>query len=694
MKQPTPKPHPRRWLFRLVAVVLLPLLALCLAEGVLRLAGYGYDTHLFEKQTLHGAEFFLNNEHFSDRFFPPELARWPSPVLMPAVKAPGTYRIFIMGESAAQGDPQPAFGPARYLEALLRERFPRAHFEIVNVGITAINSHVILPIARECARHDGDLWIVYMGNNEMVGPFGAATVFGAQAPPLFFVRLNLALQQTRLGQALMDLSRRLHQKKSAPAHWGGMEMFLGQELRPNDPRRERVYRNFTGNLRDIVRAGLDAGPRVLLSTVAVNLKDCPPFASPDPAGPAAEFRLGQSLLPSAAAREHLQKACDDDGLSFRADSRINGAIRDAAAAFAGPNLLFCDAARDLAAAQPDGVCGQETFYEHVHFNFPGAYHLALLWAAQTEKCLPDALRAGAASSWASQEICDARLGITAWNRSDVLHDVLGRLQKPPLNSQSNNPWRIELLQHEIDGLRAAKSAAAAPAARALYEDAIQRAPADYYLPENYAEFLELTGDLRGAAAQWRRGHELMPRNPLAYLSEGQLLMKLGQAEPARAALQEAVRLHPRYSEAWLELGKLDASANHLDLALEKYRHAAALQPSPEAYLCIGKALSLQKHSPESLASFRLALAYNPSYWEAHYALGGELGLHDQFAEARHEFEEVVRLNPNFPMGHLNLGVALLKLNDYPGAREQFNETLRLDPANQTARAYLASARQP
>ena len=53
--------------------------------------------------------------------------------------------------------------------------------------MTAINSHAVLPIARECARHEGDLWIVYMGNNEMIGPFGAISVFGSQAPPLWYV---------------------------------------------------------------------------------------------------------------------------------------------------------------------------------------------------------------------------------------------------------------------------------------------------------------------------------------------------------------------------------------------------------------------------------------------------------------------------------------------------------------------------
>src|SRR5207344_3209805 len=102
---------------------------------------------------------------------------------MYARKPAGVTRVFVLGESAAMGDPEPAFGPARYLEALLQLKHPGRRFEIVNVAFTAINSHVLLPLAQECARHEGDLWIVYMGNNEMVGPYGAATILGTQAPP-------------------------------------------------------------------------------------------------------------------------------------------------------------------------------------------------------------------------------------------------------------------------------------------------------------------------------------------------------------------------------------------------------------------------------------------------------------------------------------------------------------------------------
>jgi hypothetical protein len=165
------------------------------------------------------------------------------------------------------------------MEVLLREKFPGAKIEVVNVAFTAINSHVILPIARECAKHDGDLWIVYMGNNEMVGPFGAATVFGKRAPPLPYVRLVLAVKRTRVGQLLAAWTQKLGGNANQAPSWGGMQMFLNNQIAPDDARKETVYQNFRGNLDDILKAGVNARAKILLNTVAVNLKDSPPFAS-------------------------------------------------------------------------------------------------------------------------------------------------------------------------------------------------------------------------------------------------------------------------------------------------------------------------------------------------------------------------------------------------------------------------------
>src|ERR1017187_5148207 len=257
----------------------LPLLLLVGVELALRVGGYGYSTDFFKRATIAGQDYFVENDQFGLRFFPPSLVRVPSPVFMRAKKAPDTIRIFIRGESAALGDPRPNYGAGRYLEALLRARYPGAKFEVVNTAVTAINSHVILPIARECAHHEGDVWVVYMGNNEMVGPFGAATVFGLQAPPLRLVRLSLMLKETRLGQLLGALGHKLRPSSSGPSEWHGMKMFLQNQVPPNDARKEVVYLSFHQNLEDLLRAGLDSGARIVLSTVAVNLKDCPPFGS-------------------------------------------------------------------------------------------------------------------------------------------------------------------------------------------------------------------------------------------------------------------------------------------------------------------------------------------------------------------------------------------------------------------------------
>ena len=168
----------RRALFIVIALVAVPAVLLLALELGLRLCGYGYETTFFKPLRIGTEDYLVENDKFGWRFFPPEISRSPTPIRMPAHKSPGTYRIFLLGESAASGDPEPAYGMGRYLQVLLQERYPATRFEVVPAAMTAINSHAVLPIARECASHEGDLWVVYMGNNEMAGPFGAATVFG------------------------------------------------------------------------------------------------------------------------------------------------------------------------------------------------------------------------------------------------------------------------------------------------------------------------------------------------------------------------------------------------------------------------------------------------------------------------------------------------------------------------------------
>ena len=735
--RPAAKPLASRrlWLFRLTAL-LLPLVLLAVLELALRLGGYGFDPHFFKPFKIGGEDYLVQNDDFSFRFFPIEAARNPGALRMKAVKPPGTFRIFILGESAAMGDPQPAYGPARYMEMQLRETFPGVKFEVVNVAFTAINSHVILPIARECAQHQGDLWIIYMGNNEMVGPFGAATVFGRRAPPLAYVRFVTAIQRTRIGQWLTDLSCRLRNRGAQPASWGGMEMFLQNQIAPDNPVKEDVYRNFARNLDDILHAGLGSGAKILLNTVAVNLKDCPPFASLagghlSPAeraqfdqlytnglqaaaqkdysgatrlfGQAAkldgqfaelQFHWGECLLAQkdfSAARGHLQGACDDDALPFRTDSRLNDLIAAAGKRLAGDRLVLFDAAAALAAQTTDGVCGTETFYEHVHFDSDGSYRLGLAWAQQVEQMLPAGVPR-ASQGWLSPTQCADRLGLPGWIRAATLQQMASRMQEPPFSSEPNNSDRVERLlaraRQLVEQLDADTNNLAA--ARENFRRQLDRVPDDFLLHENYAAFLQGAGDLPRATAEWQQVHELIPHDYLPLYQMGRLLGRQGQWAEAEADLRAALRIRRGASEGWMDLGQVLAAQGKYADALASYAVARRQQPQDEQPLLQAGNLHAQlKQTDEAIHCYREAIRLNAANWEPHFQLGRELDAVGRLEEAKDEFAATVKLNPNFPGGRLFYGVQLAKLGRLDEAQRELIEALRLEPDNKNAQGALA-----
>lgn len=714
----------------------VPLLLLLALELALRVGGYGYATNFFKKTTVAGQEYFAENDQFGLRFFPASLARVAPPVLMPAKKAPDTIRIFILGESAALGDPRPNYGAGRYLETLLRRRFPEHKFEVINTGITAINSHAILPIARECAQHDGDVWIVYMGNNEMVGPFGAATVFGAQAPPLAVVRMHLWLEGTRVGQLLGAVVGHFRPRSAGSGNWRGMEMFRGNQVPPKDPRKEVVYRNFAQNLDDLLRVGGAAGAAIVLNTVAVNLKDCPPFSSAPatnlppaqaatlqhlcqeadaaresgdfttaasrlaaaadlcPLSAELQYRLAECLLHStngAAAGQHFQRALDDDALPFRADSRINGVLIAAARHFPGRNLGWCDAATVLATAAPEGVPGAESFYEHVHLNFAGNYQLARAWAGQIQTQLAGRLGHAAATNWLSQAECERWLGLTDWNRVSVLEEVARRMQEPPFTDQLEHEPRLAILTNQISECRARIASTPPEQAVQLYETALAGNPQDYRLHENFAEFLEAIHDRR-ATLERQKVCELIPHFYFPFYRLGLDLEEDGQFAEALQAFTQAAALRPAQGEVRLQLGIVHARQQQWPLAWEELERARQLNPDDaHVYLYSGEVLGKLNRRLEAIASLREAVRLQPNYWEAHYRLGDDLAQQEDVSGAEAEFEQVVRLNPNYVKAHANLGVALYKQGRLNEAVEQFDEVLRLDPQNRQALEFKQHA---
>ena len=724
----------RIWLFRFLAVILVPACALGLLEISLRLFGYGHPTSYFLRQRLNDREMLTSNPWFGLRFFPPALARSPVPVVAPLQKEAGVYRVFVFGESAAMGDPQPAYSAGRMLQVLLQERFPHAKFEIISTAMTAINSHAVLPVARECARYHGDLWVIYMGNNEMVGPFGANTVFGVRAPPGIWVRAYLGLQQARLGQWLAATSRVL--SRSSTGSWEGMKMFEGHQVRPDAPVKEQVYKNFRENLDRILAAAGRARVPVVLSTVASNLRDCAPFGtdatSPLSDGDAAarlallqagasnaarglwpdavasyervlsqhpmdaelHFRIGEGRLAlgnQAAARSAFVAARDLDALPFRTDSTINALIAQAAKSRPTNAVSLVDAEQALEPPPSSGIPGLETFYDHVHLTFEGNYRLARSWAEQVTRFLPPGMTRGRTADWVSPELCAQRLGFTEWSRAAALEEMVQRVSEAPFLGQVNHSNHLHQLSQRLSEIRARLRPEARQQARSSLDRAVRTHPEDHWLHQSYAEFLSAGGELAAATAQIQVVCDLLPWHYAAYLQLGRLLARQKRFDEARGAVVEALRRKGNLADAHFELAQIDsaqgrwAGALAQTVLLEKFRPG-----DPASHLLRARIYDQQNRREEAIASLREAVSLRPSSWEARYLLGLDLVLAREFDQAREHLEEVIRLRPDYASGHLNLGYAMAQQGRFKDAANQFRQTLRLEPGNAQAQQFLES----
>src|SRR5204863_5323581 len=123
-----------------------------------------------------------------------------------------------------------------------------------------INSHVILPIAEDCARREPDLFLVYMGNNELVGLHGVSADSTFVDRHLALSRMLDTLKGTRVGQ--LALSGKGKQDRSQD-----MVYFRQNRCAADDPRREPVLQNFAANLGGVCDAVRRARGRALLLTV-------------------------------------------------------------------------------------------------------------------------------------------------------------------------------------------------------------------------------------------------------------------------------------------------------------------------------------------------------------------------------------------------------------------------------------------
>ena len=155
----------------------------------------------------------------------------------------------------------------------------------------------------------------------------------------------------------------------------------------------------------------------------------------------------------------------------------------------------------------------------------------------------------------------------------------------------------------------------------------------------------------GETARMRAG--ALINRALAYRAKGEL-------DRAIADYSEAIRLDPRYADAYYNRAIAFKAKGDLDRAIADYNEAIRLNP-------------------------RDALAYN-NRGIAYQAKG-------DFAGAIIEYDEAIRLDPGNALAHYNRAIAYRSVGDLERAIADYDAAIRLDPARSLAYSQRGHAYQ-
>ena len=717
----------KRGVFVLIATIGIPLLLLGLTEAGLRIAGYGYRPGFLVRSE--GS--YQSNPRFGWRFFPRDISRAPLPIHLSREKPSQAFRIVIVGGSAARGYPEPAFSFSRYLQAMLWESFPDVQFEVANAAMTAANSHMMVPAARDCLKLEPDLLIVYMGNNEVVGPYGPGTVFAGPSASLPAIRMGLWVRGTRLGQLLGRVVGALAGGKGSP-EWAGMEMFLENQVLADDPRLVETYDHFRSNVRDICGMAAASGAKVLVCTVPVNLRQCAPFASVNGEGLGLDdsarwleayvegaareqagqyegalaslteamalddrnadlhFRLGRcyvGLDRPADAYTHFRQARDLDALRFRADTTINDTLRQVAGELDGPATLVDVEKAFEAAAEVANSPGEELFFDHVHPNYRGNYELALSVFPAVVAALPAQVRDDRQVEAPTFERCNERLAMTHLERLRTAGSLWQLTQRPPFTNQLN----YRDVRKRMLARREALWAEEVPAAEivAAYQSASASSPEDATLHVLAATIQSKRRNFPAVAAHLAEARRLTPNDPQIDFLEATMHLHQGDLPEADRAVGAYLDRVDHSLTGYIAVINMFGSGGSPAKAEGYARRLARRRPGQAPALTL-LAKTIVYNRQVGAAAYRQGLAeaedlltkateIQPEYPSAWLQLGEVQRITGRTAEAATSFRRAVELDPSSPAAYVGMGTALFRLGRPDQARTCLARAIAIAP---------------
>jgi tetratricopeptide (TPR) repeat protein len=433
----------------------VPIFFIIALELMLCWVDYGDRLEFVDIHELQGRKYYTVNKYLAQRYFYDR--RFMPPKVyddsFEAEKSSATYRIFCIGESTIQGFPYEYNGALpRLISDRLKNLFPNRKIEVINLGITAINSFAILDIVKEAVHYKPDLLIIYSGHNEFYGS-PAIGFIGSQGNSRLMIDLFLTCNKFKVFQlmknSIVSLSSIFRKPEQGIASTTFMEL-LAQEKRISYRSEwyERTREQFRENLSNIIDVAASNNIPIMLSTAVSNLRDQPPFFSEFSLATSKEQQERWSKIVQEGkryqttkqfeaslekfltawqidstradlsydvalcyeqmgripeAKRYFKCAKDLDCVRFRASDEFNEIIREICQQ---RHIMLADLEKPFEDQSPNGIIGNNLMLEHLHPNLDGDFLLAkeyvhtmnqhnlIIPADQWPQFLPDSIYKG------------------------------------------------------------------------------------------------------------------------------------------------------------------------------------------------------------------------------------------------------------------------------------------------------------
>ena len=179
----------------------------------------------------------------------------------------------------------------------------------------------------------------------------------------------------------------------------------------------------------------------------------------------------------------------------------------------------------------------------------------------------------------------------------------------------------------------------------------------------------------------------IPKDALKHYDKGLESSRTGKSEIALAEFETAISIYPQFTEAFVQIGKINIQTGKIEPAKTAFQSAVKLDAKNfEAKLGYGICLLENRELKDAEVNLKDSIILNPLSAAAHYYLGMMFIQTKKLDLAQNELEsaEKLKLEKDLPLVHKYLGGIYWSKNQFKQAADELEKYLKFSPnANDT-----------